>query len=42
MKKLAAALTLAAEMAAQLTDESGGNVIKDIQEQLRARLGQHQ
>jgi DGQHR domain-containing protein len=33
-----AALTIAAEMAAELTDESGGNVIREIQEQLRARL----
>lgn len=37
-----AALTIAAEMAAQLTDESGANVIREIQEQLRARLAQQQ
>lgn len=37
-----AALTIAAEMAAELTDETGNNVIKEIQEQLRARLVQQQ
>jgi DGQHR domain-containing protein len=35
-----AALIIAAAMAEELTDESGGNVIRDIQEQLRARLSQ--
>lgn len=33
-----AALIIAAEMAGELTDETGGNVIREIQEQLRARL----
>jgi len=37
-----AALTIAAEMAAELTDEAGNNVIREIQEQLRARLENRQ
>jgi len=37
-----AALTIAAEMAAELADETGSNVIREIQEQLRARLENRQ
>lgn len=33
-----AALIIAAEMAQELTDETGGNMIKEIQDQLRAQL----
>jgi len=33
-----AALIIAAEMAGELTDEGGGNMIKELQEQLRAQL----
>jgi DGQHR domain-containing protein len=37
-----AALIIAAEMAGELTDEAGSNVIREIQEQLRARILQQQ
>ena len=35
-----AALIIAAAMAEELTDETGSNMIKEIQEQLRAQIGQ--
>ena len=35
-----AALIIAAAMAEELTDEAGSNMIKEIQEQLRAQLKQ--
>jgi DGQHR domain-containing protein len=35
-----AALIIAAEMAQELTDETGGNMIKEIQDQLRAQIAQ--
>jgi DGQHR domain-containing protein len=36
-----AALIIAAEMAQELTDETGSNMIKDIQDQLRAQISQN-
>jgi hypothetical protein len=33
-----AALIIAAAMAEELTDEAGGNMLKELQEQLRAQL----
>lgn len=36
-----AALILAAEMAKELTDETGGNMIKEIQDTLRAQISQN-
>ncbi len=36
-----AALIIAAAMAEELTDETGGNMIKEIQDQLRAQLSQN-
>ena len=35
-----AALIIAAALAEELTDEAGSNVIKELQEQLRAQLNQ--